>query len=117
MLGAKGDAVRVSAVVAIALIVGTTTGAAGATVFGGPAGSFSTMITSLEYDPSTACSKPMRPYSEDRDEWNYYIRQGKQYLQCMQDAAESDTKYANEVIAEGLQEKSDDFVSEVKRGY
>jgi hypothetical protein len=35
----------------------------------------------------------------------------------MHDAAESDAKYANDVIVDGLEESSDDFVSEVKRGY
>jgi hypothetical protein len=35
----------------------------------------------------------------------------------MQRAAESDARYANDVVADGLKEKSDEFVREVESGY
>lgn len=108
---------RKSGFVALTLIVGTMAGAAGASVFQSPEGRFETFLGKLGYDPSTACTKPVRPYSDERYEWESYIDDGKRYLQCMQNAAESDAKYANRVIADGLREKSEEFVNEVDRSF
>lgn len=83
----------------------------------GPKGEFSSLLGRLEYDPSDACSKPSRPFSDSEYSRSQYLSDAKRYLTCMQDAADADRKYANDVIAEGLQESIDDFVSEVRRGY
>jgi hypothetical protein len=109
-------AMRRIALAAAALVGGAAAGVAGASVILGPQGEFSTFIGRLEYDPSTACGKPVRPYSNDRAVQAEYIKRAKLYLQCLQDAAESDSKYANEVIEEGLKKQSDDFVDEVEKG-
>jgi hypothetical protein len=99
-----------------ALVAAALAGAAGASVILGPEGEFSTFIGRLEYDPSTACNKPVRPYSNDRAVQAKYIERAKLYLQCLEDAAEADGKYADEVIAEGLKKKSDEFTEEVEKG-
>jgi hypothetical protein len=99
------------------LAAGATAGAAGASMLLGPKGDFKTSIGRLEYDPSRGCSKPMRPFSKDEYAQKMYIDDAKRYLTCLQESAESDAKYANDVIADGLQQSSDDFVREVERGY
>lgn len=108
---------RLAALLSISLALGIVAGAASATVLFGPEGSFNSSLGRLEYDPSRACSKPFRPYSDDSYARQQYMSDARRYLQCMQNAAVADAKYANDVIADGLQEKSDEFVREVESGY
>lgn len=80
-------------------------------------GEFSTFIRSLEYDPSGACMKPMRPFSKDKWAWDNYAREGARYLDCIKDASASDIEYAQNVIEDGYREAADEFLEEVRRGY
>ena len=108
---------RLVALIGAALITGGMAGAAGATVLFDPKGEFSTFFKDLKYDPSGACSKPTRPFSDDSYARQQYLNDAKEYLLCMQRAAEPDARYANDVVADGLKEKSDEFVREVESGY
>ncbi|MGN6377152.1 MAG: hypothetical protein ACTHMG_16575 [Sphingomonas sp.] len=83
----------------------------------GPNGTFETTFHSLSYDPSTACTKPFRPYDDDAMSRQVYLDQAKQYLDCLQRTAERDTQYASAVIADGYKDSADDFLREVKSGY
>ncbi|BBD01870.1 hypothetical protein YGS_C1P3125 [Sphingobium sp. YG1] len=83
----------------------------------GPKGGFSTLFFRLEYDPSKNCSKPIRPYGNDRFAWESYKSDAARYVRCMQDAAEADMGYASEVIAEGYKEKLAEFRREVESGF
>lgn len=105
------------ALTAACVFLGSVAGAAGAATLLGPEGEFSTFLGKLKYDPSAACTKPFRPFSKDSSARREYIASAQRYLECMQDAAISDARYASEVIAEGLEEASDDFLSEVELGY
>lgn len=80
-------------------------------------GEFSSFLGRLEYDPSRACNKPMRPFSKDRWAWENYAQEGKRYLGCIKDAADSDVGYAQRVIQAGYSEAADEFLQEVRRGY
>jgi len=75
------------------------------------------MFGRLEYDPSKGCSKPYRPITDSEYARSQYISDAKRYIECMQDAAEADSKYASSVIEEGLEKSMDDFMAEVRRGY
>lgn len=83
----------------------------------GPKGGFSTLLFRLEYDPSKNCSKPLRPYGNDRYAWDSYKSDAARYIRCMQEAAEADMSYASAVIADGYKEKVAEFRREVERGY
>lgn len=91
--------------------------AAGSSYFSSAKGDFSTFLTSLKYDPSRACSKPMRPFVKDKWAWENYTRDGERYLDCIKDASISDIEYAENVIVSGYREAADEFLAEVRRGY
>ncbi|MDT7527996.1 hypothetical protein OVY29_04900 [Sphingopyxis sp. SE2] len=80
-------------------------------------GEFSTFLRGLEYDPSRACSKPMRPFVKDKWAWENYARDGATYLDCIRDASSSDMEYAENVIQTGYRDAADEFLEEVRRGY
>lgn len=110
---------RTTLVLATACAVfGGFAGAALATVYSSPQGEFRTNLGGrLEYDPSRDCEKPYRPYSTDSSSAReQYIGDAHRYLRCMQDAAQEDATYANQVIADGLKDRSHDFVEEVELG-
>lgn len=81
----------------------------------GPEGSFSSFLGRLEYDPSQACSKPHKPYSDDTDARDAYRNDGLRYLQCLERATKSDIEYASDVILDGYKKAGEDFVRESRR--
>ena len=105
-----------SGFIAIALICGFCSGASASPLFG-PKGEFSSLFSSLEWKPGRACYKPMRPFSGDKYAWESYKNDAIAYLDCMKRAANSDAKYAVEVVNDGYQKAADDFLREVKTGY
>lgn len=82
----------------------------------GPEGEFSTLFYKLEYDPSSACSKPLRPFSDDRYAWELYQKEALRYIDCLKRASEADIKYSQAVIQKGYESAIDDFTTEVELG-
>ncbi|MBB5685642.1 hypothetical protein [Sphingobium boeckii] len=106
-----------SLIVATAITIGAfSSGAAASSIFGAK-GEFSTFLSRLEYDPSSACSKPSKPYSSDQYAFDSYKRGISTYVSCLEDAANSDIRYATEVVKEGYDEAMEELTSEIKRGY
>lgn len=98
--------------------VGVATGAMGAGYISGPEGEFKTRFgRSLEYDPSRACIKPMKPYGNDKYAMELYISSAKDYIGCMENAANRDVEYAQKIILAGYEEAAQDYINEVRRGY
>lgn len=101
----------------LAVIVALISGSAHATSFMRARGSFSTYLYELKYDPSRPCMKPYRPYNMDDWARQQYLRDGKAYLDCMQDTANADAEYAQKVVQDGYRAAADEFLEEVRRGY
>lgn len=80
-------------------------------------GNFSSIGYGLDYDPSAACSKPIRPFSDDSFAWNNYRNDARRYLSCLESAANDDMRYAQRKIEEGYDEAVQEFLDEVERGY
>ena len=53
------------------------------------------------------------------DKWarEQYLREGRAYLTCMQETADADIEYAQQVVRDGYDKAADDFLEEVRRGY
>lgn len=83
----------------------------------GPEGQFSAIFSRLEWEPGSGCFKPYRPYQMDGYERENYVREAQEYLRCIKRQADSDAKYAAEVVYEGYNEAADDFIREVETGY
>jgi len=84
----------------------------------GPRGEFKTSFLSrLEYDPSRGCSKPFRPYSNDRFAMDQYLNSARSHVQCLEDAATADMTYVQSVVEKGYQDAVEEFLDEVERGY
>lgn len=83
----------------------------------GPKGEFSTLLYTLEYDPSRACSKPSRPYNDDEFALQLYKNSAVRYVKCMGEAANADAEYAQAVIQEGHDEAVEEFMNELRRRY
>jgi hypothetical protein len=90
-------------------------GATAQTLMFGPKGSFSSMLSSIEYNPSRACSRPIRPFSESDFSRRMYAADAKRYLECIREAANSDIEYATAVVVEGHKKEADDFLAELER--
>lgn len=99
------------------IVAGLIATSASAATFVRAKGSFSTFLFELKYDPTRPCSKPYRPYRMDKWEREQYIREGQAYLACMQETADADVEYAQQIIREGYEKAADDFLEEVRRGY
>jgi hypothetical protein len=82
----------------------------------GPKGQFSALL-GLEWSPGYACSKPRKPYSEDRYAWNSYRQDSLRYLSCIKEAADNDARYAVEKVSDGYNDAAQDFLNEVKSRY
>ena len=109
---------RQSAIVMFLLGVGVATGAMGAGYVSGPEGEFKTSYgRKLEYDPSPACFKPMKPYSNDKYAMDLYVSSAKNYINCLQNAANQDVEYAQKIIMAGYEEAAQDYINEIRRGY
>lgn len=108
----KRSLLLISAFVAISFST-----AAAASLWQSSKGRFSVLISRLEWEPGYGCNKPMRPYSRDRYALESYKRNALTYLECIEEAARADQKYAARVVQEGYEKAADDFLAEVKRGY
>ena len=87
--------------------------------FGSPVGTFASTFGRLEYDPSRACARPFYSKSlrEGVDELliDNYKNMTTTNLDCMKRAAQSDSRYANNAIQEGLDKASDKIVADFER--
>lgn len=108
---------RIMLVAVVILSSLVTSAALGSTLFIRAQGSFSTMFSTLKYDPTTACSKPYRPYSKDEYARERYMSDAKRYVQCLEDAANNDAEYAQKVVSQGYKTATDDFIRDLRSGY
>lgn len=53
----------------------------------------------------------------DGYERDNYVSEAQRYLHCIKRQADSDAKYAVNVVNEGYKEAADDFIREVETGY
>lgn len=84
----------------------------------GAKGSFQTSFADdLSYDPTSACHKPYRPFTGDDFDREQYLIEAESYLTCLRSAAQSDQKYAAEVVVDGYEEAVQNFMREVRYGY
>jgi hypothetical protein len=113
--GSKGE--NIMKRLGLALLCAALAGAAGAqtSMFLSPKGAFSTSFYSLEYNPSKACSRPMRPFSDSEFSRKMYLNDAERYLDCIRSAAKSDIEYATAVVVDGHKKEADDFLAEVRR--
>ncbi|HAU21170.1 MAG TPA: hypothetical protein DCS24_01010 [Erythrobacter sp.] len=102
---------------ALAIVIAAGLATAASAQYYTAQGDFSSLGFSLDYDPSSACSKPMRPYSNDRYAWESYQAEGERYLSCLEEAANNDMRYAQRVVQEGYENAVQEFLNEVERGY
>jgi hypothetical protein len=107
---------RTKLLIVSTLVIGFGGGAVAAPLFG-PKGQFSTFISTLKYDPSRACAKPFRPFSDSTYAIKSYYADAERYLDCMRDASNSDARYAAEVVAEGYKDASAEFLRELEGGF
>lgn len=103
--------------IAFSLAALTLAASASASTLFGPKGDFSSLLSRLEYDPSSACYKPTRPFSDDNFAWNNYRSSARSYLNCLESAAEADMRYAQAVVQEGYDDAVSEFLNELERGY
>jgi hypothetical protein len=105
-------------VTSAALVGCLATASFGAGFLFGPKGDFSTSIGGrLEYDPSDACSKPSKPYTNDSFSRDMYFSSAKIYISCLESTANDDVEYAQKVIIEGHKKAAEDFLNEIRREY
>ena len=103
--------------IGIAVLLLSFTAGAQARSFLGPQGEFSSLFSSLEWEPGSGCSKPYRAYGMTEYEAEAYISSGKRYLGCIKRQADNDAEYAVEAVYDGYNKAADDFLAEVRRGY
>lgn len=111
-------AVTLASVVALVLAAAGSTAAARSSLLG-PKGEFSAgLVRGLEYDPARACYKPGRPFG-DPDEFalQMYRSSIRRYLDCLQDAVDSDLEYAQAQIQAGHEKAIEELRQEIRRGY
>lgn len=101
----------------MALVGAYSTAAYSSSILLGPEGSFSSLLGRLEYDPTTACTKPRKPYRDDQYAISSYRSDINTYVSCLRRAAEQDMDYASKVVSEGHKDAVENFISELKRGY